>query len=50
LALEKLRADAGGNANLLDPILACAKAGCTTGEICNTLRAVLGEYRSPADA
>jgi len=44
-ALEGLRTAAGGNGNLLDPILAAAKAGATTGEICGALRELFGEYK-----
>ena len=43
--LEKLGAAADGDDNLLPHILACVEAEATLGEICDTLRAVWGEYR-----
>jgi methylmalonyl-CoA mutase N-terminal domain/subunit len=43
--LEKLGAAADGDNNLLPHILACVEAEATLGEICDTLRAVWGEYR-----
>jgi ethylmalonyl-CoA mutase len=33
--------------NVMEPSIACAKAGVTTGEWAQTLRAVYGEYRAP---
>jgi methylmalonyl-CoA mutase, N-terminal domain len=48
-ALDALRRAAEGTANLMDPILAAAQAGCSTGEICNAMRDVFGEYRPPAE-
>ncbi|MDP4822484.1 MAG: protein meaA, partial [Aestuariivirgaceae bacterium] len=33
--------------NIMEPSIACAKAGVTTGEWAGTLRAVYGEYRAP---
>ena len=33
--------------NVMEPSIACAKAGVTTGEWGTTLRAVFGEYRAP---
>ena len=33
--------------NIMDPSIACAKAGVTTGEWAGTLREVYGEYRAP---
>jgi methylmalonyl-CoA mutase N-terminal domain/subunit len=47
--LHQLQRAAEGEANLLDPILAAARAGATTGEICGALRAVFGEFRAPAE-
>jgi methylmalonyl-CoA mutase N-terminal domain/subunit len=48
-ALEQLRRAAEGDANLMDPILASAKARCTTGEICGAMREVFGAYRPPSE-
>ena len=31
----------------MEPSIACAKAGVTTGEWAGTLRQVFGEYRAP---
>jgi methylmalonyl-CoA mutase N-terminal domain/subunit len=47
-ALERLREAAETDANLMYPILACARLYCTEGEIADTLRRVFGEYR-PAE-
>jgi methylmalonyl-CoA mutase, N-terminal domain len=44
-SLEALRRAAEGTANLMPPILACVRAYCTLGEICDTLRTVFGEYQ-----
>ncbi len=46
-ALERLRADAAGEANLMPATLAAARAGATTGEWAAALREVFGEYRAP---
>jgi (2R)-ethylmalonyl-CoA mutase len=46
-ALDRLRAEAGTTANLMDATLACVRAGVTTGEWAGTLRSVFGEYRAP---
>jgi (2R)-ethylmalonyl-CoA mutase len=46
-ALEKLRADARTNTNLMAASLACVRAGVTTGEWSGALREVFGEYRAP---
>ncbi len=46
-ALERLAADAAGGANLMPASLQAARAGVTTGEWTDTLRAVFGEYRAP---
>jgi methylmalonyl-CoA mutase N-terminal domain/subunit len=48
-ALAQLRRAGEGTANLLDPILAAARAGASTGEICNAMRDVFGEYQAPAE-
>jgi methylmalonyl-CoA mutase N-terminal domain/subunit len=45
-ALRARLADAArGRENLMPLIIACVDADVTTGEICNTLREVFGEYR-----
>jgi (2R)-ethylmalonyl-CoA mutase len=46
-ALEALRDAAKTDANLVEPSIACAKAGVTTGEWAGVLREVFGEYRAP---
>jgi (2R)-ethylmalonyl-CoA mutase len=46
-ALDRLRADARTEANLVSASLECAKAGVTTGEWAGALREVFGEYRAP---
>jgi (2R)-ethylmalonyl-CoA mutase len=46
-ALDRLRAAAATDANLVEPSIACAKAGVTTGEWTGALREVFGEYRAP---
>ncbi len=46
-ALERLRADATGEANLMAATLECARAGVTTGEWAGALREVFGEFRAP---
>ena len=33
--------------NIMEPSIACAKAGVTTGEWGATLREIFGEYRAP---
>jgi len=35
-------------ANLIEPMLAAARAEATLGEICDALRLEWGEYREPA--
>ncbi len=47
-ALADLKAAAAGDANLMPLILTAVKALATLGEICDTLRAVFGEYEAPA--
>lgn len=46
-AMNALRAAAESGADLMEPSLACARAGVTTGEWAGMLREVLGEYRAP---
>ena len=46
-ALAELERAACGDANLMPPSIACAKAGVTTGEWAAALRKVFGEYRAP---
>ncbi len=46
-ALGRLRAAAAGTVNLMPATLACARAGVTTGEWAQALRAEFGEYRAP---
>jgi len=43
-ALERAAKEGG---NIMEPSIACAKAGVTTGEWGTTLRKVFGEYRAP---
>ena len=45
--LSELRAAAQQGRNIMEPSIACAKAGVTTGEWGETLRRVFGEYRAP---
>lgn len=45
-ALAALKAAAATDENLMPYIVDCARKWCTEGEICNTLRAVFGEYRA----
>jgi methylmalonyl-CoA mutase N-terminal domain/subunit len=47
LALGDLEQAATGTDNLMPVILSAVEAYATTGEICNTLRSVWGEYRAP---
>ncbi|SNR46605.1 protein meaA [Puniceibacterium sediminis] len=46
-ALARLRAAAKDGLNIMEPSIACAKAGVTTGEWAAQMRAVYGEYRGP---
>ncbi|MBV5262960.1 protein meaA [Pinisolibacter aquiterrae] len=46
-ALEAVRAAAAEGRNLMEPSIAAARAGVTTGEWGETLRSVFGEYRAP---
>ena len=45
--LAELERAAKEGRNVMEPSIACAKAGVTTGEWAATLRAVFGEYRAP---
>lgn len=46
-ALEDLRRAAEGDQNIMEPSIALAKAGGTTGEWAGILRTIFGEYRAP---
>ncbi|UPK73878.1 protein meaA [Nocardioidaceae bacterium SCSIO 66511] len=46
-ALERLRAEAKTDTNLMEATLAAARAGATTGEWAGALREVFGEFRAP---
>jgi len=46
-ALAALERAAREGRNVMEPSIACAKAGVTTGEWGMTLRSVFGEYRAP---
>ena len=46
-AIASLRDAAARGANIMEPSIACARAGVTTGEWGATLREVFGEYRAP---
>ncbi len=46
-ALSELRASAQEDRNLMEPSIAAARAGATTGEWGGVLREVFGEYRAP---
>jgi len=43
-ALDRLGAAAHGDGNLIPPLVDCARASCTEGEIVEALRAVFGGY------
>ena len=43
-SLAELKKAAHGDGNLMVPILACVRAYCTLGEMCDVLRGVFGEY------
>jgi methylmalonyl-CoA mutase N-terminal domain/subunit len=43
-ALDDLRTAAASDANLMDPLLHCARAHCTEGEIVESLQRVFGTY------
>ncbi|PSP93232.1 methylmalonyl-CoA mutase [Halobacteriales archaeon QS_4_62_28] len=44
-SLDRLRAAANGDENLLPPMIEAVKVYATTGEICDVLRDVYGEYQ-----
>jgi (2R)-ethylmalonyl-CoA mutase len=46
-ALAELKAAAAEGRNVMEPSIACAHAGVTTGEWGDALRQVFGEYRAP---
>ncbi|MFN2306844.1 MAG: methylmalonyl-CoA mutase family protein [Paracoccaceae bacterium] len=46
-ALEELRQAAKDGTNIMPASIACAKAGVTTGEWSDVIRAAFGEYRAP---
>jgi (2R)-ethylmalonyl-CoA mutase len=46
-ALRRLVEAAKTDTNLVEPSMACARVGVTTGEWAGALRAVFGEYRAP---
>jgi (2R)-ethylmalonyl-CoA mutase len=46
-ALADLAAAAREGRNIMPPSVACAKAGVTTGEWADVIRAVFGQYRAP---
>jgi (2R)-ethylmalonyl-CoA mutase len=46
-ALDELRAAAKEGRNVMEPSIACAHAGVTTGEWGQALREIFGEYRAP---
>ena len=45
--LEALKQAASAGSNIMEPSIACARAGVTTGEWGQALRSVFGEYRAP---
>jgi (2R)-ethylmalonyl-CoA mutase len=46
-SLDQLRRAAVEGRNVMEPSIACARAGATTGEWAEVLRQVFGEYRAP---
>ncbi len=46
-AMAALKSAAQEGRNVMEPSIACARAGVTTGEWGNALREVFGEYRAP---
>jgi methylmalonyl-CoA mutase N-terminal domain/subunit len=46
-SLGALAECARGEGNLMPPIVACARVGCTLGEIVSALREVFGTWREP---
>jgi methylmalonyl-CoA mutase N-terminal domain/subunit len=47
-ALAGLARAADGTVNLMEPLIDCARAYCTVGEMVTALKAVWGEFRQPA--
>ena len=47
MALDELARAAKEGRNVMEPSIACARAGVTTGEWGGTLREIFGEYRAP---
>ena len=47
-AIERVRAAAQTEENLMPPLVSAVQVGCTVGEISDVYRAVFGEYRDPA--
>jgi len=47
-SLDTLRAAAAGTSNTMPPLLECARAYATVGEMCDALRDVWGEYQEEA--
>jgi methylmalonyl-CoA mutase N-terminal domain/subunit len=47
--LARVEAAARGSENLMEPIIAAAKAYCTEQEICDVLRSVFGTHSDPAE-
>ena len=47
-ALERVRAAAANDTNLMPPLVQAVQVGCTVGEISDIYRNVFGEYRDPA--
>jgi methylmalonyl-CoA mutase N-terminal domain/subunit len=47
-AIEALVAAAGTEANLIEPLVDCARAGCTGGEVTAALQSVFGTWRETA--
>ncbi len=45
MALDDLIGGARGDATLIEPLVECARAGCTEGEIVGALEGVFGAYR-----
>jgi len=46
-ALDHVRRAAISGSNLMPPLVAAVKAGCTVGEVSDVYREVFGEYRDP---
>jgi len=47
-ALDRLRTAAAGSDNTMPPLIECARAYATVGEMCDALRDVWGEYQEEA--